>query len=253
MMKKSALISIEQYNKIKAFRASFVRDAILQKTFFPEKRFFKDQSDALILGSLVHDLMSGDDIFSRYCVSSKKQAYEEGKIFVKNQLIEKAFNLLSLIPPSIEKKLKSGISENSLFFEINGLPAKSRPDFFDDDSIFEIKTSFMTPEDEDEIPNFCEKQGYDFQLAFQNLALQDVLGKRERRKAVLLFDSQRERFFIIDDLATDKRESEILDFFAQWRENFGVDLTPEKLCAKEYVSQTPSFEGLENAIKEVFG
>lgn len=123
--------------------------------------FSKSQSDNLSLGSVVHSLILEKDNFSRDFLVMPElnlrtkdgkevkeqlelQALNEKKTLIKKDIYTQAVSIVeSFQGTKIANLFRNGLSEVSIFGEIDGIPCKCRPDYYlkEKNIILDLKTT----------------------------------------------------------------------------------------------------------------
>jgi hypothetical protein len=189
------------YNKISALRSSGISDL---KT--PYKYWFKyisgqvedeEENKWQVLGTALHVLvMEPDKFFQQYAIypegcdrrtTEGKNLYVSfcaltmGKIILKHEDFEKVQAMANSmkshpIYEAIFVKSQNRCIENSIFWQHNGIWIKSRPDFYNNEIIVDIKTT--KEESRDDFVKAVTKYGYHRQAALQIDGLERITKRR---------------------------------------------------------------------------
>ena len=149
-----------EYRSKKGLSASDIK-TLLENPHKFKIGFKKPQSDNLSLGSVVHSLILEKDNFSRDFLIMPElnlrtkegkevkeqlelQALNEKKTLIKNDIYTQALDIVeSFQKTKVAKLFNNGLSEVSIFGEIDGRACKCRPDYYlkEKNIILDLKTT----------------------------------------------------------------------------------------------------------------
>lgn len=151
-----------EYRSKKEFLSSSDIKTLLENPYNFKNEIVREQTDNLILGSLIHTLILEPNVYERdYKEMSElnaktkegkelkakleQEAKEQNKSLISVDLKTKAFNVVEAFKKTKIYNLfkENGESELSIFDKIEGVPCKCRPDYYikDKNIILDLKTT----------------------------------------------------------------------------------------------------------------
>ena len=230
MATKTTALTNDEYRSVKAYSKSDLDNANKSVALLDwNKNVVRSKSDVADIGNATHAALLEPDVFSRDYVkmpdfdlrtSSGKLQSEafknnmDGKIILSHDDYEMVIGMRdsALAHPIINRLLTSkGESEVSIFFEVDGVKCKCRPDRIVDPSVFnqhvivDVKTcadvskfNFSARDYRYDVQAYWYMKGYAQLTGHKPRFLFAVIGKNK------VFGSHQARLFEIDDEAVEK-------------------------------------------------